>query len=210
MPLRILLVDDHVLVREGIKGTLEWSGLVVVGEASEGREAVRLARELRPDIAVFDIGLPGLNGIDAARVALRDSPHLPIILLTVHTEEAYVAEALRAGVRGYVLKKQATADLIRAIHEVSHGNTYLSPGISGTVIDALRSGSELPRDPLTTREREVLQLIAEGNSTKQIGSLLGISAKTAETHRSRVMDKLEIRDTAGLVRYAIRKGLTTP
>jgi len=210
MPLRILLVDDHVLVREGIKGTLESSGLNVVGEASDGREAVRLARDLRPDIAVFDIGMPGLNGVDAARVALRDSPHLPIILLTVHTEEAYVAEALRAGVRGYVLKKQATGDLIQAIHEVSNGNTYLSPGISRTVIETFRSGSDHSGDRLTTREREVLQLIAEGKSTKQIGSLLGISPKTAETHRSRLMEKLEIRDTAGLVRYAIRKGLTTP
>jgi len=210
MPLRILLVDDHVLVREGIKGTLESSGLNVVGEASDGREAVRLARDLRPDIAVFDIGMPGLNGVDAARVALRDSPHLPIILLTVHTEEAYVAEALRAGVRGYVLKKQATGDLIQAIHEVSIGNTYLSPGISRTVIETFRSGSDHSGDRLTTREREVLQLIAEGKSTKQIGSLLGISPKTAETHRSRLMEKLEIRDTAGLVRYAIRKGLTTP
>jgi len=210
MPLRILLVDDHVLVREGIKGTLESSGLNVVGEASDGREAVRLARDLRPDIAVFDIGMPGLNGVDAARVALGDSPHLPVILLTVHTEEAYVAEALRAGVRGYVLKKQATSDLIRAIHEVSNGNTYLSPGISRTVIETFRSGSDLSGDRLTTREREVLQLIAEGKSTKQIGSLLGISPKTVETHRSRLMEKLEIRDTAGLVRYAIRKGLTTP
>jgi len=210
MPLRILLVDDHVLVREGIKGTLESSGLNVVGEASDGREAVRLARDLRPDVAVFDIGMPGLNGVDAARVALGDSPHLPIILLTVHTEEAYVAEALRAGVRGYVLKKQATGDLIRAIHEVSNGNTYLSPGISRTVIETFRSGSDRSGDRLTTREREVLQLIAEGKSTKQIGSLLGISPKTVETHRSRLMEKLEIRDTAGLVRYAIRKGLTTP
>jgi len=210
MPLRILLVDDHVLVREGIKGTLESSGLNVVGEASDGREAVRLARDLRPDIAVFDIGMPWLNGVDAARVALGDSPHLPVILLTVHTEEAYVAEALRAGVRGYVLKKQATGDLIRAIHEVSNGNTYLSPGISRTVIETFRSGSDLSGDRLTTREREVLQLIAEGKSTKQIGSLLGISPKTVETHRSRLMEKLEIRDTAGLVRYAIRKGLTTP
>lgn len=210
MPLRILLVDDHVLVREGIKATLESTGLQVVAEASEGREAVRLARELRPDVAVFDIGLPGLNGIDAARIALKESPHLHIILLTVHTEDPYVAEALRAGVGGYVLKKQATADLIRAIQEVSVGNKYLSPGISRAVVDALHAGSKLPGDALTTREREVLQLIAEGKSTKQIGSLLGISAKTAETHRSRLMDKLEIRDTASLVRYAIRKGLTAP
>jgi DNA-binding NarL/FixJ family response regulator len=210
MPLRILLVDDHIVVREGIKSTLESNGLEVIGEASDGREGVRLAHELKPDIAVFDIGMPGLNGIDAARAVRKESPHLRVILLTVHTEDAYVGEALRAGVSGYVLKKQASADLVRAIQEVSNGNTYLSPSISRAVIDALRSGSKLPGDLLTAREREVLQLIAEGKSTKQIGSLLGISVKTAETHRSRLMGKLEIRDTAGLVRYAIRKGLTTP
>lgn len=207
---RILLADDHALIREGIKTTLEANGLSVVGEASEGREALRLVRELKPDVAVFDIGMPGLNGVDAARIALRDSPDLRVILLTVHTENAYVDEALRAGVSGYVLKKQATADLIRAIHEVSNGNIYLSPGISRAVIEAFRSGTQLAARTLTAREREVLQLIAEGKTTKEIGAVLGISVKTAETHRSRVMDKLEIRDTAGLVRYAIRIGLITP
>ncbi len=207
---RILLADDHALIREGIKTTLEANGLSVVGEASEGREALRLVHELKPDVAVFDIGMPGLNGVDAARIALRDSPDLRVILLTVHTENAYVDEALRAGVSGYVLKKQATADLIRAIHEVSNGNIYLSPGISRAVIEAFRSGTQLAARTLTAREREVLQLIAEGKTTKEIGAVLGISVKTAETHRSRVMDKLEIRDTAGLVRYAIRIGLITP
>jgi two-component system, NarL family, response regulator NreC len=209
MPLRILLADDHVVVREGIKAALEATGLKVIGEASEGREAARLARELSPDIAVFDIGMPQLNGIDAARAVLKEAPHLPIILLTVHNEDAYVAEAFRAGVSGYVLKKQATADLVRAIQEVSRGNPYMSPGISRAVLDALRAGSKMPGASLTAREREVLQLIAEGRSIKEIGSLLGISAKTAETHRSRLMDKLEIRDTASLVRYAIRKGLVS-
>ena len=162
MPVRVLLADDHALVREGIKATLEASGLSVIGEASDGRDAVRLARELQPDVAVFDIGMPGLNGVDAARVALKESPRLKIVLLTVHTEDAYVAEAIRAGVGGYVLKKQATADLVRAIQEVSEGNTYLSPGVSRAVVDAVRSGSQLPADPLTNREREILQLIAEG------------------------------------------------
>jgi len=210
MRLRILLADDHVLIREGIRATLEANGFTVVGEASEGREAIRLVGELTPDIAVLDIGMPGLNGVDAARIALKDSPQLKVILLTVHTENEYVDEALRAGVCGYVLKKQATSDLIRAIHEVSNGNIYLSPGISRAVIETFRSGSQLAARTLTAREREVLQLIAEGRTTKEIGSVLGISVKTAETHRSRVMDKLEIRDTAGLVRYAIRIGLIAP
>jgi len=210
VPLRVLLADDHVLVRDGIKITLESNGLTIVGEASEGREAVKMVRDLKPDVAVFDVSMPGLNGVDAARIALKENPGTKVVLLTVHTENEYVDEALRAGVSGYVLKKQATADLIRAIQEVSLGNIYLSPGISRAVMEAFRSGKELAARTLTAREREVLQLIAEGKTTKEIGSVLGISVKTAETHRSRVMDKLEIRDTAGLVRYAIRMGLVTP
>lgn len=190
--------------------TLEANGLSIVGEASEGREAVKMVRELKPDVAIFDVSMPGLNGVDAARIALKENPGTKVVLLTVHTENEYVDEALRAGVSGYVLKKQATADLVRAIHEVSVGNIYLSPGISRAVMEAFRSGKELAARTLTAREREVLQLIAEGKTTKEIGSVLGISVKTAETHRSRVMDKLEIRDTAGLVRYAIRMGLVTP
>lgn len=209
MPLRVLLADDHVLVRDGIKVTLEANGLTIIGEASDGREAVKMVRELKPDVAVFDVSMPGLNGVDAARIALKETPGVKVVLLTVHTENEYVDEALRAGVSGYVLKKQATADLLKAIDEVSQGNIYLSPGISRAVMEAFRSGTQLASRTLTAREREVLQLIAEGKTTKEIGSVLGISVKTAETHRSRVMDKLEIRDTAGLVRYAIRMGLIT-
>jgi DNA-binding NarL/FixJ family response regulator len=205
--IRVLLADDHELVRDGIKTTLESNGLTIVGEASEGREAVKMARDLKPDVAVFDVSMPGLNGVDAARLAIKETPGLKIVLLTVHTENEYVDEALKAGVSGYVLKKQATADLVRAIEQVSLGNIYLSPGISRAVMEAFRSGTQLASRTLTAREREVLQLIAEGKTTKEIGGVLGISVKTAETHRSRVMDKLEIRDTAGLVRYAIRVGL---
>jgi two-component system response regulator NreC len=208
--LRILLADDHVLVRDGIKITLETNGFEIIGEAADGREAIRMVRELQPDVAVFDVSMPGLNGVDAARIAIKESPSVKVVLLTVHIENEYVDEALRAGVSGYVLKKQATADLIKAIQEVSHGNIYLSPGISRAVMEAFRSGKELAARTLTAREREVLQLIAEGKTTKEIGGVLGISVKTAETHRSRVMDKLEIRDTAGLVRYAIRMGLISP
>lgn len=207
MALRIVLADDHILVREGIKAALESSGLEVVGEASEGREAVRMAAELRPDVAVFDIGMPGLNGIEATRAVTGASPDLRVILLTVHSEDGYVGEAFRAGASGYVLKKQATTDLVGAIQEVSRGNAYLSPGVSRTLIDALRTGTTTGL-ALTAREREVLQLIAEGQSTKQIGSTLGISVKTVETHRSRLMDKLGIRSVAGLVRYALQSGLS--
>ena len=210
MALRILLADDHILVRDGIKVTLEVNGFKIIGEASDGREAVRMVRELKPDVAVFDVSMPNLNGVDAARIAIKETPGIKIVLLTVHIENEYVDEALRAGVSGYVLKKQATADLIKAIQEVSAGNIYLSPGISRAVMEAFRSGKELAARTLTAREREVLQLIAEGKTTKEIGGVLGISVKTAETHRSRVMDKLEIRDTAGLVRYAIRMGLVSP
>lgn len=209
MPTRVLLADDHVIVRDGIKITLEANGFQIIGEASEGREAVQMVRDLNPDVAVFDVSMPGLNGVDAARLAIHEKPGLKVVLLTVHTENEYVDEALKAGVCGYVLKKQATADLIRAIREVSLGNIYLSPGISRAVMEAFRSGTQLASRTLTAREREVLQLIAEGRTTKEIGGVLGISVKTAETHRSRVMDKLEIRDTAGLVRYAIRMGLIT-
>ena len=210
MPIRLLIADDHPIIREGLKALLEANGYEVAGEASEGQEALRIARTVRPDVAVLDIGMPGLNGVDVARALCAEEPRPKVILLTQHTEDAYVIEALRAGVSGYVLKKQAMSDLVRAIHEVSQGAMYLSPGISRTVVEASLSGAGTATNSLTQREREVLQLIAEGKTTKQIGSILGVSVKTAESHRSRVMDKLEIRDTAGLVRYAIRHGFIAP
>ena len=210
MSLHILLADDHLIVRQGLKVLLEREGFDVVGEACDGREAVRLAQELSPDIALLDLTMPLLNGVDAGRAILQTSPKTKVVLLTMHTENHYVLDALRAGIKGYVLKTKAAEELVQAIQEVSLGNIYLSPGISRAVMEASRSGKELAARTLTAREREVLQLIAEGKTTKEIGSVLGISVKTAETHRSRVMDKLEIRDTAGLVRYAIRMGLVTP
>jgi DNA-binding NarL/FixJ family response regulator len=154
--------------------------------------------------------MPFLNGLDATRQILQGSHRTRTILLTVHTEDQYVLEALRAGVRGYVVKTQAAADLVRAIHDVSQGMVYLSPGISETVVQAYLANTELRPDPLTSREREVLQLVAEGKTTKEIAQHLGVSVKTAESHRSRIMDKLEIHETAGLVRYAIRRGLIQP
>ena len=207
MPTRILLADDHLVVREGLRSLLEAAGFKVVGEARDGREALKLARLLEPEVTVMDIGMPGLNGVDACRELLREVPEMRIIVLTVHGEDAYVIEALRSGARGYVLTTQAGSDLVRAIGEVTQGRIYLSPSVSSAVVQAFLAGSTSPADPLTPREREVLQLVAEGRSTKEVAGILGVSVKTAETHRTRLMTKLDIHHTAGLVHYAIRRGL---
>src|SRR6266446_1039904 len=210
MPIRVVLADDHVLVRQGLKSLLEREKFQVVAEASDGQEAVRLSESLCPEIAVLDISMPTLNGIDAARQLGRACPKTKVILLTQHEEDQYIREALEAGVKGYVLKSQVASDLVHAIHQVSRGQFYLSPGISRAVVAAYRSKSDRPADPLTMRERQVLQLIAEGKSTKDAASLLGISVKTAESHRMRLMQKLDIHETASLVRYAVRRGLVQP
>jgi two-component system response regulator NreC len=207
MPTRIILADDHAIVRQGIKSLLEREGLQVVAEASDGREAIKYAETLSPDVVVMDIGMPMLNGMEAARELARCCPKVKPILLTQHDEPQYVSAALKSGVKGYVLKSQITADLVQAIHQVLRGQVYLSPGISGAVMAAYKSKTELPADPLTSRERQVLQLIAEGKSTKDVAALLGVSVKTAESHRSRLMQKLDIHETATLVRYAVKHGL---
>jgi DNA-binding NarL/FixJ family response regulator len=210
MSLRILLADDHVMVRQGLKAVLEREKLEVAGEASDGREAVELARKLRPDLAILDLAMPLLNGMDAAREILKLNPEARVILLTMHAEDHYVLEALRAGASGYVMKTRASSELVQAIREVQRGHVYLSPGVSRVVVSAFLAKGELPPDPLTSRERQVLQLIAEGRTTKQAAALLNISTKTAESHRTHIMQKLDIHETAGLVRYAIRFGLTQP
>lgn len=210
MPVQILLADDHAVVREGFKALLERGGYKVIAEASDGLAAVNLAQELKPQIAVLDLIMPVLNGIDAAREIRRGSPHTKIILLTMRNEEQYVLEALQAGVAGYMLKTKAAKDLIQAIDQVSQGLTYLSPEISQAVVEAYRSERQAKRPLLTPRERQVLQLVAEGKATKEIASLLGISVKTAETHRSHLMAKLDLHETASLVRYAVRAGLIRP
>lgn len=207
MPNRVLLADDHVIVRQALCALLEREGFEVVGTVGDGQEALRVARERRPDVAILDFSMPLLNGLDAAREILHACPRTRAILLTMHTDDHRVLEALRAGVRGYVVKSQAAADLIRAIHEVLRGSTYLSPGISETVVQAYLNKSDVPVDPLSPREREVLRLIAEGKSTKEIAGLLSISFKTAESHRTRLMRKTNIHETASLVRYAVRRGL---
>ena len=210
MPTRIVLADDHVLVRQGLRSLLERERFQVMAEASDGQDAVRLVETHQPDIAILDISMPTLNGIDAARGLSRSAPKTKVILLTQHEEEQYIHEALEAGVKGYVLKNQVANDLIQAIRQVCRGEFYLSPGISRAVMEAYRNKSDRPADPLTVRERQVLQLIAEGKSTKDTASVLGISVKTAESHRMRLMQKLNIHETASLVRYAVRRGLIQP
>jgi two-component system, NarL family, response regulator NreC len=210
MPIRVLLVDDHALVRQSLRSLLEQEGFQVVGEASDGQTAVQQARTLEPDVVVMDIGMPTGNGIEAARAIRLSCPKSKTIVVTQHAEEQFVAGAVEAGVKGYVLKSQTATDLIDAIRQVSRGEVYLSPIISATLADSYRSRSEAPKDPLTARERQVLQLIAEGKSTKDLAGILGISAKTAESHRSRLMRKLDIHETASLVLYAVRRGIIQP
>ena len=207
MPTRILLADDHVLVRQGLRSLLEHNGLEVVGEAADGHEAMQLARTVRFDVAVLDISMPRMNGVDTARAILLAAPRSPIIVLTVHAEERQIAAAFRAGVRGYILKTQAADELVNAIREVAGGGRYVSPYISGILLDAYLAGNSMGEDPLTLRERELLQLVAEGKTTKEIAGVLGVTVKTAECYRSRLKTKLNVHDTAGLVRYAIQRGV---
>jgi len=208
MSIRILIADDHGLVRQGVRALLEQAGMVVVGEAADGPEALRLAHTHAPAVALLDIAMPHLNGLETARRLRETVPQTQTILLTMHTDEAYVLEALQAGAVGYVVKTQATADLVQAIHTVIQGAISLSPWVTTAVVQAYVRGTPLPRDPLTSREREVVQRIAEGQTTKEIAADLGLGVKTVESHRINLMRKLDIHETATLVRYAIRRGLT--
>ena len=207
MPLQIIIADDHTIVRQGLKAILEREGFKVVGEASNGPQAVERSRELCPDVAVLDLTMPLLNGIGAAREIVKGNSRIKTVLLTMHSEDQYVLEALRAGIRGYVLKTRAAEELVQAIRDVSKGLTFLSSGISQAVVDAFLSKELAAKDQLTARELQVLQLVAEGKSTKEAAAILNITFKTAESHRTRIMEKLSIHETAGLVRYAIRRGL---
>jgi len=205
--MRVLLADDHALIREGLRLILERAGHEVAGEAADGHEACKLARTLNPDIAVLDLSMPLLNGIDVARELRRLSPGTKAILLTMHADRAYVLRALKAGAKGYVLKSQVSEDLVRAIREVSLGEVYLSAGVAASVVEAYLDTGGADPDPLTPRELQVLQLVAEGNSTKKAAKLLSISLKTAESHRYRIMKKLNVHDVVGLVRHAAQLGL---
>jgi len=209
-PVRIVVADDHQIVLQGLKSILDREGFEIVGEASDGGEAVSRALELQPDLVVLDIGMPVMTGIEAAAEIRKSIPSAKLILLTVHTENRYILEALRSGIRGYVLKSRAAGELIEAIREVLKGKIYLSPGISQTVVEAYLQQSAGESESLTRRELQVLQLVAEGKTTKEIATSLGVSVKTADSHRSNIMHKLNMHSVADLVRYAIRRGLVQP
>jgi two-component system response regulator NreC len=210
MSITVVLGDDHPLVRQGVRRMLEGHEFEIVGEGSDGLEVIELAQRFHPDVILLDLSMPTLNGIGAVRELTRVSPQTKVIILTMHTEEHYILEALRAGVKGCISKTQAPEHLLQAIREVCRGGVYLSPSVSGVVVQGYLANTETPYDPLTDRERQVLQLIAEGKTTKEIAVILGVSVKTAESHRSSLMGKLDIHSTAEVVRYAIRRGLVAP
>jgi len=212
-PVRVLLADDHALVRAGIRALLQnLDGVAVVAETGNGAEVLEFARAHRPDVVLLDISMPGLGGLEVS-AQLRDAlPDVRVVMLSMHANEEYVLQALRAGAAGYMLKDSATAELELALKAVMQGETYLSPPISKQVVEGYvqRVGAEqTASDNLTPRQRQVLQLIAEGHSTKEIAHRLNLSVKTVETHRAQLMERLQIREIAGLVKYAIRHGLVT-
>lgn len=213
MTTRILLADDHGMVREGLRRLIESrSDLAVVAEASDGREAVEQARSQRPDIAILDLWMPRLSGVDATRQLVREGA-TRVIVLTMHEGWSHVREALRAGAAGYVVKSAAASQLLEAVDAVRAGRAFVSPAVSHHVVEAIRVGEPRQASPLarlTDREREVLQLIADGLSSKEIAVRLGTSVKTAETHRAKLMSKLNVNKASGLVRLAIREGLVSP
>ena len=219
--IRVILADDHNLVRAGLRALLErLPEVAVVGEAANGREALVLIAKARPDLALLDIGMPELNGLDAAARIAREAPRTRLVMLSMHANESYVAQAIRLGVAGYVLKESCADELPVLLRAVMAGETYLSPGVSKTLVDVLKAklasgGNGIPGQAdgaasvLTARQREILQLIAEGKSTKEIAGALDLSVKTVETHRAQIMERLDIHEVAGLVRYAIRLGLVS-
>jgi len=211
--LRVLLVDDHALVRAGIRSLLqELPDVEVVAEASDGTQALQIAEREQPDVVLMDIAMKGMNGLEAAAKLRERQPGVKVVILSMHTSEEYVLLALRAGAAAYLIKDSATAELGLALNSVMRGETYLSPAISRQVVDGYvqRVGTGAGADPLTQRQREVLKHIAEGRSTKEIAFELDLSVKTIETHRAQIMERLGIRDVAGLVRYAMRVGIVPP
>jgi DNA-binding NarL/FixJ family response regulator len=212
MSIRILIADDHTLMRKGLKNLIAgFADCEVAGDVADGREAVRLARALSPDVVLLDITMPELNGLDACQRILREQPQIKVILLSMHADEDYVLRGITAGAKGYVLKDAAPEELEQALRLVARGGTFLSPQVTGVVVEQLRRGVKDAQEiELSARQREVLQLIAEGHSTRDIAEKLHISVKTVETHRSQVMQKLDVHDVAGLTRYAMRIGLIQP
>ena len=211
--LRILLADDHILMRSGLRALLDrQANLEVVGETENGRETVALAASLKPDVVVMDVGMPILNGIEATQTIVTQNPTIAVVILSMHADESYVMRALKAGARGYLLKDSAAADLIGAIQAISQGKSFFSPKVSRILAeDYIRvlkqKGAVDTYDLLTSREREILQLLAEGRANKEVATALNISAYTVETHRSHILQKLNLHNSAELVLYAVRKGI---
>jgi two-component system, NarL family, response regulator NreC len=205
---RILLVDDHAVVRQGFKMILSAQpDMEIVGEAGNGREAVELAGQLKPDVVLMDVAMPELNGIEATRRLVATDPHVRVIALSMHKDNVYVREILRAGARGYLLKDSGAGDLVTAIRAVAAGESYLSPAVSNAVLDDYRRHVTNPIDLLSSREREVLQMLAEGKTNKEIAVVLNLSVYTVDAHRGRIMEKLNVHSINELVRFAVRNGL---
>jgi len=211
--IRVLLADDHKLIRSGLRLVIEQqSDLAVVGEADDGRQAVDMVRSLRPDAVVMDIGMPNLNGIEACYQITQSNPNVAVVMLSMHNDESYVLRALKAGARAYLLKDSAEADLVRAIRAAAEGKSFFSPAVGKVLLEDYvrklqRTGAEDSYDLLTPREREILQLVAEGKSNKDVANLLNLSVYTVETHRSNIMGKLKLRSVPELILYAVRKGI---
>jgi DNA-binding NarL/FixJ family response regulator len=211
--IRVLLADDHVLVRAGVRALLErMPGIEVVAEAGDGAEALQLVKSQRPQVVLMDITMPGMNGLEAAARIAKEFPHSRVVVFSMHATKQYVLQAFRAGAAGYLLKEAQPEELESAIKTVARGETYVAPSIAGYVVEDVRSRPAAPSglDRITWRQREILQLIAEGRTTKQMSQRLGIGVRTVETHRAELMDRLNIHDVAGLVRFAVATGLVAP
>lgn len=207
-PIRILLADDHAVVRQGFKMILgAQPDMEIVGEAGNGREAVELAEQLKPDVVVMDVAMPELNGIEATRRIAGSAHHARVLALSMHKDSVYVREVLRAGARGYLLKDSGAGDLVSAVRAVARGEGYLSPAVSDAVLDDYRKHVTNPIDQLSSREREVLQMLAEGKTNKEIAGVLNLSVYTVDAHRGRIMEKLNLHSINELVRFAVRNGL---
>ena len=213
-PIRVLLADDHTLIRAGVRGLLQGlDGVEVVGEAEDGHDTLRLANQMQPDVLLLDVGMPGLNGLEVAARIASIHPFMRILVLSMHTSEEYVLRALQAGCAGYLLKSSAVSELEVAVRAVARGETYLSPAVSKQVVDDYVGRTGRPIDPLgalTPRQREVLQLVAEGLTSKEVAERLGLSFKTVEAHRAQIMERLGLENLTGLVRFAVRVGLIIP
>ena len=211
--LRILLADDHSVMRTGLRALLERQpNLEVVGESENGRETIKLVDSLKPDIVIMDVGMPGLNGIEATQAIVNQHPNTAVVILSMHADESYVMRALKAGARSYLLKDSAPADLMRAIHAISQNKSFFSPKVSRILAEDYvrvlqQKGAVDSYDLLTSREREILQLIAEGKANKEVAAILNISPYTVETHRSHILEKLNLHNPVELILYAVRKGI---